>query len=106
MWVVLYKSTYTGKTWHKVFESRDEASEFMREYVEEEEGTGCLLCRATEGFGSFLYNDDDIPIEMLSNKAFCEAMDKMHNYYQQNNKCRQITPLSESTQNNTVYQNQ
>ena len=36
MWVVIYRATYTGNTYHKVFKSRSEAKQYMHEYIEED----------------------------------------------------------------------
>lgn len=100
MWVVIYRATYTNQTYHKVFSSRAEAKDYMHEYIEED-GDGCLLCRATEGFGKYLYDDNDLPIEMLSDRTFTKTLDDMHSRYKNDTKCRQITTLSPSMPSNT-----
>jgi len=106
MWVVVYKSVLKQDTWHKTFSSRESAKEWMDEYIEHD-GTDCLLCKATEGFGSFLFDDDhDLPLGMMSDQRFRAEMEKMSEYYQSNNRCRKITHLSEITQKNTVSQGQ
>lgn len=96
MWVVIYRATYTGNTYHKVFKSRSDAKQYMHEYIEED-GDGCLLCRATEGFGKYLYDDNDLPLEMLSDKNFTKALEDMNSRYKEDTRCRQITTLSQNT---------
>lgn len=102
MWVVIYKADRVGITYHQTFKTRKEARGWMLEYIEYG-GTGALLCRATEGFGSLLYDDDDLPLEMQSDQKVNEVLNDMESksICQQSEKNNRITHSSESTLKNT-----
>lgn len=100
MWVVIYKADRVSRTYHKTFKYRQEAKDWMLEYLEYG-GTGALLCRATEGYGSLLHSDDDLPMEFLPDKKFDEVLGDMLSREQEAKQCNRITPLSENTLKNT-----
>tara|TARA_X000001388_G_scaffold11020_1_gene6761 strand:+ start:2757 stop:2990 length:234 start_codon:yes stop_codon:yes gene_type:complete len=70
----------------------------MLEYIEYG-GTGALLCRATQGFGSLMYSDDDLPMEFLPDEKFDEVLKDMLSREQENKQCKRITHSLEKTQN-------
>lgn len=100
MWVVIYKADRVSRTYHKTFKYRQEAKDWMLEYLEYG-GTGALLCRATEGYGSLLHSDDDLPMEFAPDKKFDEVLEDMLSREQEAKQCNRITHLSENTLKNT-----
>lgn len=100
MWVVIYKADRVSRTYHKTFKYRKEAKDWMLEYLEYG-GTGALLCRATEGYGSLLHSDDDLPMEFLPDEKFDEVLGDMLSREQETKQCNRITHLSENTLKNT-----
>lgn len=99
MWVVIYKADRIFRTYHKTFKYRKEAKEWMLEYLEYG-GTGALLCRATEGYGSLLHSDDDVPMEFLPDEKLDEVLEDMLSREQEAKKCNRITHSSENTLKN------
>ena len=99
MWVVIYKADQVVRTYHQTFKTRAEAKSWMLEYIEYG-GSGALLCRATEGFGSLLYDDDDLPLEMQSDQKLNEVLNDMESngICEKNNR---IIHSSESTLKST-----
>lgn len=100
MWVVIYKADRVSRTYHKTFRHRQEAKDWMLEYIEYG-GTGALLCRATEGYGNLLHSDDDLPIELMSDDKLDEVLGDMLSKEQEDTQCNRITHLSENTLKNT-----
>jgi hypothetical protein len=99
MWCVIYKADRVSRTYHKTFRHRQDAKNWMLEYIEYG-GTGALLCRATEGYGNLLYSDDSLPIELMADDQLEEVLEDMLSKEQGNTQCKQITTLSQNTHRN------